>query len=487
MHARKLGAAFVAVLAATTVASCGSGEEKDSPISWSPVTGDRFTANPGAWQTDGVPVPEAGVSMVGDPIPAQAVANAGLQQGTVTATSGDTTVYYPKAPEIPGLPVAPDQVTPPPPQLQRPTGTAPWRYTPFQIAAFRQICETGRWNDWAASTEVQTQTCWTVYGRQLGVRPWHPGQPKPWERPSWPTPWFERDFRPDVPVMWVYPPTWSKPKPQPLISVSIGLNLPRNPYARPNPQRRTEAYYPVWAVTPGRPVVAREQSRVVAPWIPGYATATSTTTYIAPPAYPGVTLAGIPSDGRVQLLTAIPGQRLPENPNTDAAVLIPTAAAIKGATLYSGSRADLAQVYGADADVRTATATTTSATSRAVSASTTSESTTSESTTSASTTSESTSRSTAPSADTTTTTAPATGGSGTRTSAPGTGTASSTAPESTTTEPTRTAPSATSRTPRPSATTTAPTTTTAAATTTTTPPATTTTTRPAPTTTTTAP
>lgn len=475
MNAKTLGAAAAALIAATALAACGSDAPTDSPLDFKPVTGDEFTSNPGAFQTDGVPIPERGVNMVGDPVPAQAVANAGLQQGTITATSEDTTVYYPKAPEIPGLPVEPDQIAPPPPQLQRPVDTRPWNYTQHQITVYRQICETGRWNDWTANAEIQSQTCWTVYGRQLGVRPWYPGQPKPWERPTWPKPWYDPAFHADVPVMWVYPPDWNRPRPQPLISVSIGINIPDNPYARPEPRHRDEPYFPVWAVTPGRPVAARDQSHVVAPWLPGYATSTTvtstTTTYVAPPVFPGVTLAPIPSGGSAELVTAKPGDRIAGNPNSDAAVLAPTAAALRGATLYSGSLTDITKLYGKDVGVRTATRT-----ARAKATTTTSERTTrttgaatitrsrSTTTDSTRTTTGKTRTATAPSGtrERTTTTAPSSAAPKTTTTArPKSSTKATTTEKTTTTAKTTTR--TTTTTPKRTVTTTASTTTTAPA------------------------
>lgn len=356
MHAKHLAAMAAALLTASALTACGSSDDQqDSSIAFSQITGDEFSANPGAWQTDGVPVPEKGVAVVGDPVAAQAVANAGLEQGTVTATSEGTTVYYPAAPAVPGLPVGPQETAPPPPQLTRPVNTRPWNYTAHQIVAYRQICETGRWNDYRASAEVQSQTCWTLYGRQLGVRPWYPGQPKPWERPSWPKPWFDKDFRADVPVMWVYPRDWRQPRPQPIISASIGLNVPQNPHARPNPRFRDEPYVPVWAVTPGRPVAARDQARVVAPWL-AY-DVTPATRYTAPPVYPGTVLSAMPASGRADSVTALPGADGEWNPNRDKKILAPVAAAIAGASVYNATRADLVRALGEDVDVRVATST----------------------------------------------------------------------------------------------------------------------------------
>ncbi|BDH55123.1 hypothetical protein [Tsukamurella sp. PLM1] len=472
MNAKQLGAVIAAAATLATLTACGSDGADDSSVVFSPTVGDEYTANPGAVQTDGVPVPEKGVTMVGDPVAAQAVANAGLQQGTVTASNDDTTVYYPMAPAVPGLPVAPQDVAPPPPPFTRPVNTRPWNYTQHQIAVYRQICETGRYNDWEAGVEVQSQSCWTIYGRQLGVRPWYPGQPKPWERPGWPKPWFEAGFRADVPVFWVYPKNWSKPRTQPLISVSIGLNVPDNPHKRPAPQF-DEPYYPVWAVTPGRPVAARDQARVVGPWSPAYGSADRA--YVAPPTYPGVVLAPLPTTDRAEVVTAVPGSDVVGNPYRDATVLVPTAAAIAGATVSNGSRATLAEVLGDDVDVTVATSTskkrskttttTTTRTSEATVAPATPRSTTAPST--AVTTTERTT--TKPATTTRTTTAKSTSKTSTADSA-----------ATTTTKRTTTAPSKTTTTPKatttPKRTTTAPSTTkrattTKAATTTTTTPA----------------
>lgn len=484
MNAKHLGAVAAALLTATSLTACGSSDDhQDSSVAFSQIKGEDFSANPGAWQTDGVPVPEKNVAVVGDPVAAQAVANAGLEQGTVTATSDGTTVYYPKAPAVPGLPVAPPEVAPPPPQLTRPVNTRPWNYTPHQIAAYRQICETGRWNDWVAGTEVQSQTCWTLYGRQLGVRPWYPGQPKPWERPSWPKPWFDAGFRADVPLMWVYPRDWKRPRPQPIISVSIGLNVPRNPHARPNPRFQDDPFVPVWAVTPGRPVAARDQARVVAPWL-AY-DATPTVRYIAPPVYPGTVLAAMPASGRADVVTALPGGDGEWNPNRDKTVLAPSARAIAGASVYNGTRADVVRALGEDVDVSvpasrarpsttttttTAKTKTTDASTSATSAARSTESDGTESRTTTQTTDRTTS--TMPSqAPSTTTTKPTT----TTTTKPGTSAppatrTTTTAPKTTTTE----APASTTKAETPATTTTTRpkrTTTAAAATTTTTTPA----------------
>ena len=488
MNAKPLAAAAAALVAASALTACGaSDDQQDSSVAFSPVAGDEFTANPGAWQTDGVPVPEEKVVMVGDPVAAQAVANAGLEQGTVTASSEGTTVYYPMAPPVPGLPVAPQEVAPPPPQLTRPANTRPWNYTPHQISVYRQICATGEWNGWSAGPEVQSQTCWTVYGRQLGVRPWHPGEPKPWERASWPTPWFEDGFRSDHPVAWVYPRDWRRPRPQPIISVSIGLNVPHNPHARPNPRFRDDAFQPVWAVTPGRPVAARNQARVVPPWL-AY-DPSPTVRYIPPPVFPGTVLAAVPASGRADVVTALPGGDGEWNPNRDRTVLGPSARALAGAAVYNGTRAVVVRAQGEDVDV-------TGATSRSRPSAT-------------STTSTTTSDSSTETTSTTRTTDSGTGGIGngngngttTRTTDRTTATTTTasekpsttgrTTSATTTTQPETTAPSTTRTTttaPR-TTTTTAPVTTTRAQepTTTTTTPVTRTTTKPATTTTTTTP
>ncbi|KXO98288.1 hypothetical protein [Tsukamurella pseudospumae] len=445
MNAKHVGALAVALITVAGLTACGSNDKPtDSSVAFSPTTGDDFGSNPGAWQTDGVPVPGKGVTMVGDPVAAQAVANAGLQQGTVTATAGDATVYYPKAPDVPGLPVTPQEVAPPPPQFTRPVNTRPWNYTPHQIDVYRQICETGRWNDWVAGVEVQSQTCWTVYGRQLGVRPWYPGQPKPWERPSWPKPWFEASFRADVPVMWVYPRDWSQPRPQPLISVSIGIDVPQNPHARPNPRYRDQPYYPVWAATPGRPVAVHDQGRVVAPWLPAYGSATAG--YTAAPLYPGVVLAPMPTSDRAEVVTAVPGTQVVGNPFRDSTVLAPTAAAIAGATVYNGTRTQLAQALGEDVDVRvptsgrasarTSDATTSTTTTTRSATKTTTEPTTSEkATTTSGTTADRTSDATTTTSTKTTTTTPkTTSPSGSTTTAPSATRTTTTAPKTTTTE-----------------------------------------------------
>lgn len=357
MKTKKLGTAAVAVLTAlATVTGCSSSDDgAPKNVAWSPVMGDNFTSNPGAWQTDGVPAPAAGVTMVGNPVAAQASANAGLPQGTITASNNATTVYYPKAPAIPGLPVAAPQLTPPPPPMRRPVNTRPWHYTPHQIEVYQQICETGTWNNWRAGIEIQSQTCWTLYGRQLGVRPWYPGQPRPWQHANWPTPWFRPHFHSDVPVMWVYPRRWAAPRPQPVISVSISINLPTNPFAHPNPAFRTELYFPVWAVVPGLPIAVHGQARAVPPWLPLYTSPSVTSqTYIAPPVFPGVILGRVPSDGQARRITAVPGEHVVGNINLDSAVLAPDAAALHGATLYTGSAKDLAEALGSSVNVTAA-------------------------------------------------------------------------------------------------------------------------------------
>lgn len=487
MNAKPLGAMAAALLTAASLTACGSSDDRqDSSVAFSQITGDDFSANPGAWQTDGVPVPEEKVAVVGDPVAAQAVANAGLEQGTVTASSDGATVYYPMAPPVPGLPVAPQEVAPPPPQLTRPVNTRPWNYTPHQITVYRQICETGRWNDWVAGAEVQSQTCWTVYGRQLGVRPWYPGQPKPWERPTWPKPWFDAAFRADVPVMWVYPRDWNRPRPQPIISVSIGLNVPRNPHARPNPRFQDDPFVPVWAVTPGRPVAARDQARVVAPWL-GYDTS-PTVRYIAPPVYPGTVLAALPASGRAEVVTALPGGDGEWNPNRDKTVLAPSARAIAGASVYNGTRADVVRALGEDVDVsvaasRTRPSTTTTTTKTTTTDATSSARTTESDGTGAATTArttDSTSTTTSEKASTTTTKSSKTSPSKTaepsttttkpETSAPSVTRTTTTAPRTISTK----APATTTQAEKPETTTTKPatrTTTTPAATTTTTTPA----------------
>lgn len=358
MNRKKFGAATIAAIAvAATVAGCGTSDDATPKnVSWSPVTGDNFTTNPGAWHTDGVPAPAAGITMVGNPVAAQATANAGLPQGTITASTNNTTVYYPPAPVIKAIPAVSVQanvnIAPP---MQRPANTVPWHYTPQQIEIYQQICRTGTYRDYNAGIEIQQQTCYTLYGRQLGVRPWVPGQPVPWHQPSWPTPWFEAGFHADVPVMWVYPPSWTAPKPQPLISVSIGLNIGGNPYAQPNPAWN-HPYVPVWAVTPGLTVEAKAQATVQPPWLPWYTNPSvniSGEVTIAP-TFPGVVLAPIPTSGEAEIVTALPGANISGNVNTDAAVLVPTAAALQGATIYSGSAADLRKVVGDDVKVRVA-------------------------------------------------------------------------------------------------------------------------------------
>ncbi|MCS3781019.1 hypothetical protein [Tsukamurella ocularis] len=356
----RVSAAAVAVLSvAGLVAGCGKDSSNaDSPVAFSPVTGDQYTSNPGAFQTDGVVVPPKDVIMVGDPIPAQAAVNAGLPQGTITSTSNNTTVYYPPAPAVPGLVVAPQPAPPAP--MSRPANTRPWQYTQSQIDAYRSICETGRWGSWIAGIEQQTQTCWTLYGRQLGVRPWTPDQPRPWLRPGYPSPWFDPGFRADVPVIWVYPRSWTRPRPQPIISVSITINIVSNPYRRV-PPRFTDPFYPVWAVTPGRVVDVRDQGRIVAPVYTVTTTSTTTTTVTAPVA-PGVVLAPLPTSAKVAPIVALPGQAVPGNVNTDAAVTVPVAAALQGATVQAGSRSAVEDAIGTSVAVAVASPTPTTAT-----------------------------------------------------------------------------------------------------------------------------
>lgn len=371
MNRVKVGAAAVAMVSvAGLLAGCGKDASKeDSPVAFTPITGDQFTSNPGAFQTDGVAAPPRDVTMVGDPIPAQAAVNAGLPQGTITSTSGNTTVYYPPAPPVPGLAVAPQPAPPAP--LSRPVNTRPWQYTPQQIDAFRAICETGRWGSWIAGVQAQTQTCWTLYGRQLGVRPWTPDQPRPWLRPGYPRPWFDPGFRADVPVIWVYPRNWTRPRPQPIISVSITINLGSNPYRRINP-RYPDPFFPVWAVTPGRVVDVRDQARILAPVYTATTTTTTTTTTVSAPVAPGVVLEPLPSSATVAPLLALPGQAVPGNVNTDPAVTAPVAAALDGATVRAGSRAGLEAAIGTSVSVAVASPTTTTADRTGTAATTTS-------------------------------------------------------------------------------------------------------------------
>ncbi|MGX9297413.1 hypothetical protein [Tsukamurella paurometabola] len=358
MNRVRVSAAAVAVLSvAGMVAGCGKdAANDDSPVAFTPVTGDQYTSNPGAFQTDGVVVPPKDVIMMGDPIPAQAAVNAGLPQGTITSTSNNTTVYYPPAPPVPGLAVAPQPAPPAP--LSRPANTRPWQYTQPQIDAYRTICETGRWGSWIAGIEAQTQTCWTLYGRQLGVRPWTPDQPRPWLRPGYPKPWFDPGFRADVPIIWVYPRNWTRPRPQPIISVSITINIGTNPYRRVNP-RYTEPFYPVWAVTPGRAVDVRDQARIVAPVYTVTSSTTTTTTTVTAPVAPGVVLQPLPTSPRVAPVVALPGQAVPGNVNTDPAVTVPVAAALQGATVQAGSPSAVEQAIGTSVSVAVASPPTT--------------------------------------------------------------------------------------------------------------------------------
>ena len=60
--------------AAGLLAGCGKSTEGDSPVAFQAVTGDQFTANPGAFQTDGIAAPPSGVTMVGNIVAAQAKA-----------------------------------------------------------------------------------------------------------------------------------------------------------------------------------------------------------------------------------------------------------------------------------------------------------------------------------------------------------------------------------------------------------------------------
>lgn len=367
MNRVRVSAAAVAALSvAGLVAGCGKdSSSEDSPVAFSPVTGDQYTSNPGAFQTDGVVVPPKDVTMVGDPIPAQAAVNAGLPQGTITSTSNNTTVYYPPAPAVPGLVVAPQPAPPAP--MSRPVNTRPWQYTQPQIDAYRSICETGRWGSWIAGIEQQTQTCWTLYGRQLGVRPWTPDQPRPWLRPGYPRPWFDPGFHADVPVIWIYPRSWTRPRPQPIISVSITINIFSNPYRRV-PPRFTDPFYPVWAVTPGRVVDVRDQGRILAPVYTVTSTSTTTTTTtttVTAPVAPGVVLAPLPTSAKVAPIVALPGQAVPGNVNTDATVTAPVAAALQGATVQAGSRASVEDAIGTSVSVAVASPTTTAATTTA--------------------------------------------------------------------------------------------------------------------------
>ncbi|MET9327807.1 hypothetical protein [Tsukamurella sp. NPDC003166] len=371
MNGLKVGAAAAAVLSmAGLLAACGKDSAtQDSPVAFSPVTGDRYTANPGAFQTDGVAVPPKSVMMVGDPVAAQAVVNSGLPQGTITSTSDNATVYYPPVPSD-ALPadIRPAAQPAVPEPLARPANTRPWQYTPHQIDAYRAICDTGRWGSWVAGPEHQTQVCWSVYGRQLGVRPWVPGQPRPWDRPGYPKPWFDPGFRADVPVMWIYPRGWAQPKPQPIISVSITINLGTNPYRRVNP-RYTDPFYPVWAVTPGRVVDVRGQGVLVAPVYTTTTTTTTTTTVVSAPVAPGVVLMPLPTSAKVEPILAVPGDSTPGNVNVNPTVLAPVPAALDGAVIQAGSRAEVQEAVGTSVKVSvastastpTTTATTTTA------------------------------------------------------------------------------------------------------------------------------
>ena len=58
--------AAAAIAAGCALTACGSSDDQqDSSVAFSQITGDDFTSNPGAFQTDGVPVPEKGVTVVG--------------------------------------------------------------------------------------------------------------------------------------------------------------------------------------------------------------------------------------------------------------------------------------------------------------------------------------------------------------------------------------------------------------------------------------
>ncbi|KXP03654.1 hypothetical protein [Tsukamurella pseudospumae] len=364
MKTVKVGAAAAAVLSvAGLLAACGKDSAtQDSPVAFSPVTGDQYTANPGAFQTDGVAVPPKSVMMVGDPVAAQAVVNSGLPQGTITSTSSNTTVYYPPVPsDVLPPDLRPAAQAPVPEPLARPANTRPWQYTPHQIDAYRAICDTGRWGSWVAGPEHQTQICWSVYGRQLGVRPWMPGQPRPWDRPGYPKPWFDPGFRADVPVMWIYPRGWAQPRPQPIISVSITINLGTNPYRRVNP-RYSDPFYPVWAVTPGRVVDVRGQGAIAAPVYT--TTTTTTTTVVSAPVAPGVVLMPLPTSAKVEPVLALPGAPIPGNVNVNPTILAPVPAALDGAVIQAGSRAEVQEAVGTSvkvsvADTATAMRTTT--------------------------------------------------------------------------------------------------------------------------------
>ncbi|TWS18830.1 hypothetical protein FK529_12630 [Tsukamurella asaccharolytica] len=354
MNGLKVGAAAAAVLSvAGLLTACGKDSAtEESPVAFSPVTGDQYTANPGAFQTDGVAVPPKSVMMVGDPVAAQAVVNSGLPQATITSTSNNTTVYYPPVPAD-ALPpdIRPAPQPPVPEPLARPANTRPWQYTPRQIDAYRTICDTGRWGSWIAGPEYQTQVCWSVYGRQLGVRPWVPGQPRPWDRPGYPRPWFDPGFRADVPVMWIYPRGWTQPRPQPIISVSITINIGTNPYRRVNP-RFGDPFFPVWAVTPGRPVDVCGQDMIVAPVYTS--TTTTTTTVISAPVAPGVVLAPLPTSAKIEPILALPGARIPGNVNINPTIVAPVAAALDGAVIQAGSRAEVEAAVGTSVKVSVA-------------------------------------------------------------------------------------------------------------------------------------
>ncbi|MDF0529992.1 hypothetical protein P0W64_10675 [Tsukamurella sp. 8F] len=323
MNTKKFGAAALATVAiAATVAGCGKSSTDEKPVSFSPVVGDNFTGNVSAPQTGGVPVPPSGVTMIGDAVAAQAVANNGLQQGTITSTSNNTTVYYPAGPSVPGLAIPAAQRQAPPAPMQRPGNQRPWGYTDDVVSVYRQICTTGTWRTYHAPVEIQAQSCWTVYGRQLGVRPWYPGdRDRPWEHANYPRPWWDRGWHPDTPVMWVYPPDWHRPKPQPIINVSITININGNPQAKPDPRDRVP-YYPIWGVTPGAAVEVKGQAYVAPPLLPYFTVSASAGVY-TPPVFPGVVLPPMNPHARDGGSTALPGQQVVGNVNTNANITTP--------------------------------------------------------------------------------------------------------------------------------------------------------------------
>ncbi|MFC7756668.1 hypothetical protein [Tsukamurella soli] len=351
MDRKKFGAVALATVAvAATVAGCGKSTSGEKPVSFTPVVGDNFTGNVSAPQTGGVPVPPSGVTMIGNPIAAQAVANSGLPQGTVTATSNNTTVYYPPAPAIPGLVVPPDSVPQQPEPLAQPANWSPYDYPTSTVDVYQQICNTGRWRSWQASSQIQAQTCWTLYGRQLGVRPWYPGDrgPRPWDQPNYPTPWWRSGWHPDAPVVWVYPGGWNRPRPQPIIYVSVTVNIGGNPHAHPDPHDPVP-YYPVWAVRPGAPVPQGGQQRITPPLLPAYTSSAATNAYVAPPVAPGVTLPPAPVNPADGGSSAIPGARVVGNANTNAQITTPifVTGSGSGASLGTTVAPDAASVAAA--------------------------------------------------------------------------------------------------------------------------------------------